>query len=529
MDKADEQSVNNPVITAAFEHLTGPARGATTWISGSTLDICLQNDHTIHIVESDATTTDEIVVARLHRSEQTFELEAREEHPLWVNGDHTQAKKLVARDLVEFGENGPLSRYLLYQNHSPVKKSLGEIVNDCVDYTRTSRKPMPQRMQNAFTALLRDLTVRTTMLFRAAVILVLVALIVTTYVQIGSNRQLQQQVNSDAIQLQSFANDLSRTRQESLQASDLKVLRQELGHQLSSANERLGKLEQSSHISAQVISRSAPMVAFIQGSYGFQETKTKRMLRYAVNSQGRPILNPLGQPMLTLEGKGPIAQRQYSGTGFLISAKGALLTNRHVALPWSKDAGSKTPATEGMEPRLIKLIGYIPGVEKPCPVKLLKASDTADLAVLLCSDIKGTARYLKISSKEPKAGDEVIVMGYPTGLKSMLVQAGEAFIGRLQKSGKPEFWSIAAALAKEKLIHPLASRGIIGQVSNATLVYDAETTHGGSGGPVLDSSGKVIGVNTAIMPEYGGSNFGVPARHIRLLLSSSEVKEFISK
>ncbi|HED15190.1 MAG TPA: serine protease [Gammaproteobacteria bacterium] len=527
MDESNESAVKEPIVTAAFEHLTGPARGTATWISGSTLDVCLQDDQRIRIVES-ATTADASVVARLHRFEQTFELEARENQPLWVNGNHTTSKKLAARDLIEFGDNGPLSRFLLYQGHHPVRKSLGEIIKDCVDYTRTSRKPAHQRIQNAFIALLRDLTVRTTMLFRASVILMLALLATVSYLQIRSNQQLQQQVNSDVLRLQDFADDLSRTRQESLRVSDLKDLRQELGHQLSSANERLGKLEQSSKINNQVIASTAPMVAFIQGAYGFLETKTQRMLRYAVNSQGRPILTPFGKPLLTLEGKGPIAQRQYSGTGFVISSRGALLTNRHVALPWSKNENSKTPDTQGMQPKLIKLIGYMPGIENSCPIKLLKASTTADLAVLLCSGLKNKLRYLRISENDPKPGDEVIVLGYPTGLKSMLVQAGDAFIERLQKTGKPDFWSIAAALAQAKLIHPLASRGIIGQVSDATLVYDAETTHGGSGGPVLNDKGRVIGVNTAIMPEYGGSNFGVPASYIRKLLSSPMVKKYVA-
>jgi len=524
MDESSEPSDHVAIVTAAFEHLTGPARGTATWISGTTLDICLQDDHRIHIAESATASTKAAIVARLHRSEKTFEIEARTEHLLWVNGKQVTARKLKARDLIEFGDNGPLSRFLLYQSHSPVRKSLGEIVSDCVDYTRTSRKPAIQRLQNAFLGLLRDLTVRTTMLFRASVILALLLLTTVSYFQLQSNQQLQQQVNRDVLRLQSFASDLSRTRQDAIQTSDLAALRQDLGHQLSSANERLGKLEQNSQLSKQIIAKSASMVAFIQGAYGFLESKTGRMLRYAVNPQGRPILTPMGQPTLTPEGQGPIAQRQYSGTAFVISAQGALLSNRHVALPWYKN--TKIPATQGMQPKLLKLIGYMPGIEKPCPIKLLKASDTADLAILACSGLKDTFPYFKISKKNPKPGDEVIVMGYPTGLKSMLVQAGDAFIERLQKTGKPEFWSIAAALAKAKLIQPLASRGIIGQVTDATLVYDAETTHGGSGGPVLNSQGEVIGVNTAIMPEYGGSNFGVPASHIRKLLSSPELKNY---
>jgi S1-C subfamily serine protease len=55
-------------------------------------------------------------------------------------------------------------------------------------------------------------------------------------------------------------------------------------------------------------------------------------------------------------------------------------------------------------------------------------------------------------------------------------------------------------------------------VTRAAVVYDAETTHGGSGGPVLDINGNVIAVNAAIIPEYGGSNLGVPADRVRSLL-----------
>jgi S1-C subfamily serine protease len=55
-------------------------------------------------------------------------------------------------------------------------------------------------------------------------------------------------------------------------------------------------------------------------------------------------------------------------------------------------------------------------------------------------------------------------------------------------------------------------------VSDATIAYDAETTHGGSGGPVLDIDGEVVAVNSAILPEYGGSNLGVPVEEVRRLL-----------
>lgn len=109
-------------------------------------------------------------------------------------------------------------------------------------------------------------------------------------------------------------------------------------------------------------------------------------------------------------------------------------------------------------------------------------------------------------------------MGYPTGLRSMLAQTGDTFLAALQEDEDLDFWAVAERLSKSEFIRPLSSRGIVGQITTNTVVYDADTTHGGSGGPVLDINGEVVAVNTAIIPEYGGSNFGVPVEQVRRLL-----------
>jgi S1-C subfamily serine protease len=51
------------------------------------------------------------------------------------------------------------------------------------------------------------------------------------------------------------------------------------------------------------------------------------------------------------------------------------------------------------------------------------------------------------------------------------------------------------------------------------IVYDAATTSGGSGGPLFNRNGKVIGVNFAILNGFGGSNLAVPVRYAKELLN----------
>ena len=103
----------------------------------------------------------------------------------------------------------------------------------------------------------------------------------------------------------------------------------------------------------------------------------------------------------------------------------------------------------------------------------------------------------------------------------MLARAGDRFTEALSKQPGVDFWGIAEALSKAGLIQPLASRGIVGQANAQAIIYDAETTQGGNGGPVLNLEGQVVAVNTAILRGFGGSNIGVPAAHVRELLNSN--------
>lgn len=501
---------------AALEHLTGPCRGSTSWLGDSVMDITFGPDMRIVVGPAKVGAQDGSVLARLHRSSKTYEIESVGDHPIWINRTRLTAQALKPGDVIEFGESGPISRFCLYGDDDPSTKSVSEIFRDAVAYVRVSRKPLGKRTWRAVCDVVRSLLQETTRLYRIGIVLAIFILGVVVYQQSRLDRLLQQQIESGSQQMESFAGALSRARDEALTPGDIQALRD----QLMTASDRLAELERRSEASATVIENTIASVMFLQGSYGFREADGDRMLRHAVNEEGQPFLTTQGQPLLTLSGEGPVAERQFTGTGFLVDP-GVVVTNRHVARPWESDASSEALAGRGLDPVMIRFIAYIPNRDEPGAVELVRVSEEFDLAVLRVSQGAEGLPMLRLAEEPPARGDEVIVMGYPTGLRSMLAQAGAEFLEELQADADTGFWSVAARLSENGLISPLASRGIVGQVSQATLVYDAETTHGGSGGPVLDVDGAVVGVNTAILPEFGGSNFGVPVARVRALLSEA--------
>jgi len=514
----ENSAATTETATASLEILTGPARGTASWLTGATLEVSLNDEDMIRVAEVGSNPLENGVVARLHRSGDSYEIETLEDSPLWINGNRVDSKQLEQRDLIEFGDKGPLSRYRMHRQGGRLRRSLGDMLDDAIDYTRVSRRPRIARLQRALRDFSSDFAFETTALFRVAVIIALMILGVLAYQQYRSGIMLQQQAETSAHRLEDFARSLTRTSEEALRPADLNQLRQELRHSFSAAAERLEQLEKRSEASTRVIAEATRSIVFLQGSYGYRDIESQRMLRYQTDADGRPLFSLRGQPLLTLEGEGEIARREFTGTAFLVNNKGALLTNRHVALPWEDDTSLEELMAQGMEPVINRFLGYVPGVESAFPVELLKASEETDLALLACNEVVDDLPYLKLSSRPPQPGDEVIVMGYPTGLRAMLAQTGDSFLAELQQDDSLGFWEVAERLSRARFIRPLASRGIVGQLSEATVVYDADTTHGGSGGPVLDINGEVIAINTAIIPEYGGSNFGLPVAYARSLL-----------
>ncbi len=512
--------------TASFEHLTGRARGTTTWLSGGDLKVCLSPAFQLQIATDEGPIAGSTQIAHLAKHADTYEIEVIEGEHVWINGRRREQKLLQHGDMIEFGENGPLSRYNLYHEADVLHRSVADVIGDTVGYLRVSRKSLPLRLFYAACQITRRLTHQTTLLFRLSVVLSLAVLAALAYKQYQVNQLLQVQLDRGASQLDGFARSLAQTQENALTPGDLEALRQELNPSVEAHERRLAELERRWTAGRQIIANSSASVIFLQASFGFQEASGTRMLRHVVGPDGRPRLTPFGTPMLSVDGKGPVAARQLTGTGFVLLGTQLVVTNRHVALPWEKGSDIKSLGKAGFKPVMIRFLGYYPGDREPVPLKLVRASNTADLALVEAADTPNTATKLGISLalQPPEPGDQVLILGYPTGLRSMLAQAGEVYVRQLQEAKVSGFWDIAAKLAQDKRINPLASKGIVGQVTGEAIVYDAETTHGGSGGPVLNDKGQVVAVNSAILPKFGGSNIGVPAARVVELLQAEGIE-----
>lgn len=175
----------------------------------------------------------------------------------------------------------------------------------------------------------------------------------------------------------------------------------------------------------------------------------------------------------------------------------------------------------GLEPVMRRFIGYLPGQSNAFEVSFVGASEAGDLAVLQCS-VASDVPFLQLVESATQPGDEVIVLGYPLGIRALMARAGSEFVREIQRGGDTDFWTVAGRLAERGLIAPIATRGIGGQRTAQFVTYDAETTSGGSGGPVVGIDGRVVAVNAAILPEFGGSNLGIPAELASDLLADHQ-------
>ena len=179
---------------------------------------------------------------------------------------------------------------------------------------------------------------------------------------------------------------------------------------------------------------------------------------------------PMGQGSGTAEAQ---------GSGFVYDTSGHVVTNAHVV-----------DGAQSVEVRLSNGKSY--------DATVAGTDASTDLAVL---DVDAPASVLKpltlADSAEVAVGDLVVAIGSPFGLEDTLTAGIVSALGRSMEA--PNGFTI-----------------------NGSIQTDAAINHGNSGGPLLDQSGRVIGVNAQIASESGGNDgvgFAIPSSTVKSIVA----------
>ncbi len=282
---------------------------------------------------------------------------------------------------------------------------------------------------------------------------------------------------------------------------------------------RLRTVESEQARIAAVVARARAAVAYVWGTYTFMDP-AGRPLRHVLNEAGEPIADPQGVPLVDLEGTGPIAVTNYCGTAFLASRQGELLTNRHVAEPWWEDEASAPLRAAGLRPVFLRLRAFFQEHGEGIPVEVVRVDAEQDIALIRTIGWVPSAEPLPIHPAPAtlEDGQPVILIGYPTGLEAVLAKLETPERTAFEATTGTCSYATAEHLARTRRLRPTITGGFLWEAMPHILVYDARTKGGGSGGPLLDRQGRVIGVNTAYLPEFQGGNYGVPIQFGKNLL-----------
>ena len=172
------------------------------------------------------------------------------------------------------------------------------------------------------------------------------------------------------------------------------------------------------------------------------------------------------------------------GSGFFISADGFAVTNNHVV-----DGADKVEVTTD-DGKVYK--AKVIGTDARTDVALIKVEGGSNFP------------FAKLSDSKPRIGDWVLAVGNPFGL------GGTVTAGIVSASG----------------------RDLGNGPYDDFIQIDAPVNKGNSGGPAFDTSGEVMGVNTAIYSPSGGSvgiAFSIPASTVKTVIAQLKDKGSVSR
>ncbi|GLZ38989.1 serine protease PepD [Actinokineospora sp. NBRC 105648] len=191
------------------------------------------------------------------------------------------------------------------------------------------------------------------------------------------------------------------------------------------------------------------------------------------------------------------ANAQGIGSGVILSADGRILTNYHVV------DGARTIS-----------ITFSDG--KTADAQVVGTDASADLAVVQAEGVSGLTAAELGDSSQVRVGDEVIAVGSPAGLQGTVTTG------------------IVSALDREVNIPSESdSRSVRGgagsTVSYKAIQTDASINQGNSGGPLFDTAGRVIGINSAIYSPVSSADGSAGSVGIGFSIPIDTAKQVIAK
>lgn len=180
--------------------------------------------------------------------------------------------------------------------------------------------------------------------------------------------------------------------------------------------------------------------------------------------------------------------QESAGTGFIITAEGIIMTNRHV-VPATSNRVSVTLA-DGTRYDDVEVIGRT------------SQNSSLDVAFLKIRDLKGKklAKVTIGDSAKVKVGDKVVAIGNALGQFQNTVTSGIiSGFGRDVTAGD--------------------GNGNSEQLDDL-FQTDAAINEGNSGGPLVNINGEVIGVNTAVAGGAQNIGFAIPINDTKGLIST---------
>ncbi len=194
-----------------------------------------------------------------------------------------------------------------------------------------------------------------------------------------------------------------------------------------------------------------------------------------------PLLDdPIFRRFFGVPGQQPEQMQRSLGSGVMVDPSGLVVTNNHVI--------------EGADQVKVALAD-----KREFEAEIVLKDSRTDLAVLRLKDVHEKFPTLDFSnSDELQVGDVVIAIGNPFGV------------------GQTVTHGIISALARTQV-------GISDY--QFFIQTDAAINPGNSGGALVDMTGRLAGINTAIFSRSGGSQgigFAIPANMVRVVVASAK-------